>query len=108
MADGATPASRFAPCVPGDPGCGNRDGARENPQCQDGLDNDWMTGIDFDGGASLHGVPIAAPDPQCADRPWWDREAKACGLGAEIAGLALVVKRLQRRVQGTSRGAAAS
>jgi spore coat protein A len=62
---------------PDDPGCRDPSWREEDPECQDGLDNDGRTGIDFDGGASLNGgVPLAAPDPQCVAA--WDRsEASA-------------------------------
>ncbi|MCX5736909.1 MAG: hypothetical protein NTZ61_00130, partial [Proteobacteria bacterium] len=71
---------------PADPACQTAAFTRENSQCQDGLDNDHQTGIDFDGGASLHsGVPIGDPDPQCVGNPWRNTEAANCGLGAELA-----------------------
>lgn len=70
----------------GDPGCKSPDWSREDPACQDALDNDSYAGIDFDGGASLNGgIPITGPDPQCQDKPWRLSEAASCGLGAEIA-----------------------
>jgi hypothetical protein len=59
-------------------------------------------GIDFDGGAAANGgVPIASPDPQCAEA-WRTREAApACGFGAELAfvfaGLHAAQRRLARR-----------
>jgi hypothetical protein len=71
---------------PADPGCNNLIAPTESPQCQDGLNNDGKPGIDFDGGASVNGgVPLDAPDPQCAGRAWWNQEAKSsfCGLGFE-------------------------
>jgi hypothetical protein len=71
---------------PADPGCNNLIAPRENPQCQDGIDNDGKPGIDFDGGASVNGgVPLDVPDPQCAGRAWWNTEGKStfCGLGFE-------------------------
>jgi hypothetical protein len=73
---------------PADPGCQLASSARENPQCQDGLNNDNQPGIDFDGGASVNGgVPLDVPDPQCTSA-WKNREAAAaCGLGAELAAL---------------------
>jgi hypothetical protein len=40
---------------PDDPGCYSPAGRIENPQCQDGVNNDFSTGIDFDGGESLLG-----------------------------------------------------
>jgi cysteine-rich repeat protein len=83
--------------VPGDPGCGSPGAPKENPQCQDGLDNDQKLGIDFDGGASLNGgVPLAAPDPQCV-AAWGDREAQACGIGFELAPLMVLLAGLARR-----------
>jgi cysteine-rich repeat protein len=85
--------------VPDDPGCRTPLSLKENPQCQDGLNNDAKPGIDFDGGASVNGgVPIAAPDPQCG-APWRDLEAStSCGLGFELApALALLVLLRRRR-----------
>ncbi|MCI0637216.1 MAG: IPT/TIG domain-containing protein [Actinobacteria bacterium] len=75
---------------PADPGCQDPTSPRENPQCQDGVDNDADAKIDFDGGASLNGgTPLAAPDPQCAGIPFRDYEKKksACGVGFELAFL---------------------
>jgi hypothetical protein len=70
---------------PADPACQTAAFTRENAQCQDGVNNDGATGIDFDGGASVNGgVPLDVADPQCADKPWRNKEA-ACGLGAELA-----------------------
>ena len=58
-------------------------------QCNDGADNDGDGKIDYDGGLSALGYVAAEVDPQCADKPWKDRERKAssypCGLGAELA-----------------------
>jgi hypothetical protein len=95
---------------PEDPGCRDAKSAREDPQCQDGVNND--TGkdpdpglIDFDGGQSIWGEctgspggcppevsdpdgdGIADPDPECAGRPYRGCEAPQCfcGLGAELA-----------------------
>jgi hypothetical protein len=82
---------------PRDPGCASPSSPRENPQCQDGIDNDGQAGIDFDGGASLHGgVPIAAPDPQCTTA-WSNREAAGCGLGVELLALAAFLAGRRRR-----------
>jgi hypothetical protein len=65
--------------------------------CQDGLDNDNATGIDFDGGASLnHGVPLDVKDPQCT-YAWQNRERSACGLGFEVVLLAPLLARLVRK-----------
>jgi hypothetical protein len=60
---------------PDDPGCVTAGSVTERPRCQDGIDTDQDGAIDFDGGASVNGgVPLAAPDPQCAGAPWRDRE----------------------------------
>jgi hypothetical protein len=89
----------------GDPGCGSPSGAREDPQCQDGLNNDpgQDTLIDFDGGASA-GLPLEQqtdPDPQCAGQPSKNREALpqgtgGCGIGPELLLLGLALERLRR------------
>ena len=43
-------------------------------------------GVDFDGGLSVLGYAATAPDPQCADEPWKNKEASGgCGLGFELA-----------------------
>jgi len=77
---------------PADPGCNNLIAPRENPQCQDGLNNDGQYGVDFDGGFSVTGVPGPA-DPQCAGRAWWYKESKSgfCGLGFEALFVVLPV-----------------
>ena len=85
---------------PADPGCNNLIAPRENPQCQDGLNNDGKPGIDFDGGASVNGgVPLDVPDPQCAGRAWWNKEAKStfCGLGFECVLVLLPIAWLRAR-----------
>ncbi len=71
----------------------------EDPQCQDGLNNDGKPGIDFDGGASVNGgVPLDVPDPQCAGRAWWNKEAApTCGLGFEVAPILAVIAWRRRR-----------
>jgi spore coat protein A len=84
--------------VPDDPGCRDPLWTLENPQCQDGVDNDGQTGIDFDGGASVNdGVPISVPDPQCS-AAWRNRESKPrCGLGWELGVvMALLARRHSR------------
>jgi len=73
-----------------DPACQTAASPRERSQCQDGLDNDGDGRRDFDGGVSILGAghpDVTAPDPQCLDQPWRNREsaAKACGLGFELA-----------------------
>jgi subtilisin len=89
--------------APDDPGCGNPLNDREDPQCQDGINNDPGEDalVDFDGGASLNGgVPLTAPDPQCVDKPWRASEANRCGLGAELALVAALLplaRRARRR-----------
>jgi hypothetical protein len=83
---------------PEDPGCRTPLAGLERTQCQDGLNNDGQTGIDFDGGASLNGgVPITVKDPQCS-AGWKGSEAPAsCGIGYELALLAPLLARLTRR-----------
>jgi len=86
----------------GDLGCRFASSYRENPQCQDGLNNDAQPGIDFDGGASVHGgVPLSTPDPQCT-AAWRDREAATsrCGLGFELVLLLAPLHLLARRRTG--------
>jgi hypothetical protein len=94
-----------------DPGCRDALSVRENPQCQDGLDNDGQAGIDFDGGAALDldsdGFIDAAfnpdtpavgdPDPQCVGKPWGTSEKPGCGLGGELALLLPLLGALRRR-----------
>ena len=90
----------------GDPGCFGPLWNLEDPECQDGLNNAGRPGVDFDGGASVLGAPIDAPDPDCVGRPWSDHErARGCGLGAEL-GLALpLLAALRRRRCPPSRSA---
>jgi subtilisin family serine protease len=72
-----------------DPGCQGPLSPSESPACDDGLDNDGDGGIDWDG---------APRDPQCIDRPWAGSEKPhACGLGWELALLALPALRARRR-----------
>jgi hypothetical protein len=95
----------------GDPGCQNPSSAREDPQCQDGLNNDPGQDalIDFDGGASA-GLPLeqqTAPDPQCIDMPYRDLErvlqSSGCGIGPELLLLGLALGRLRRGAAGARR-----
>ena len=84
----------------GDPACASPTSPRENTECQDGINNDWSTGIDFDGGASVNGgVPLSTPDRQCVGKPWRNSEAisQTCGLGFELVFLAPLLARLTRR-----------
>jgi hypothetical protein len=89
----------------GDPGCLDPGWPRENPQCQDGLNNDPGQDalIDFDGGASA-GLPPeqqTEPDPQCAGAPWRDQEAAqavtGCGIGPELLILVPLLAAARRR-----------
>jgi probable HAF family extracellular repeat protein len=87
---------------PYDPGCRNPEWTREDPQCQDGINNDPNQDdlIDFDGGLSALGYVATNPDPECLDRPWRKIEARAggCGLGVELALLLpLLIWMRQRR-----------
>ena len=95
-----------------DPGCQAPTSAKENPQCQDGVDNDGQPGLDFDGGASLNGgVPLGAADPQ-GTAPWLDREAlppgAGCGIGPELLLLGplgwMAVRRARARRCAARRG----
>lgn len=93
-----------------DVGCAAIGGGRENPQCQDGIDNDGQSGIDFDGGSSLDldedghvdasfnpgAPPIGAPDPQCVNTPSRNAEAAGCGLGPELTLLIGALTALRR------------
>jgi hypothetical protein len=88
---------------PADVGCAGLSAGSESPQCQDGIDNDNDGSIDFDGGAAANGgVPLGAPDPTCANRPWRDWEtspppAPGCGIGPEIALLLPLIRAIRRR-----------
>jgi hypothetical protein len=84
--------------------------AREPEQFQDGLNNDNLTGIDFDGGDSLDITPrdglidvefnpdtpeVGDADPECVGRPSKNRERTGgCGLGFEVVFLAPLLGRL--------------
>ena len=63
------------------------------PACSDGLDNDGDNAIDFDGGASVFGSPVAPPDLHCSSLTD-DREAApprpTCGIGPEPALVPLI------------------
>jgi hypothetical protein len=72
-----------------DPGCLGPFSPSESPACDDGLDNDGDGGTDWDG---------APPDSYCVDHPWRASERPpACGVGPELALLALPLARLRRR-----------
>ena len=85
---------------PADVGC--RDGMYgfEAPACSDGINNDPGQDalIDFDGGLSVLGYIASAPDPQCLDVPWKNKEGQGgCGLGFELALILPGLMRLRRR-----------
>ena len=96
--------------APSDPGCQDAEGQREDPQCQDGVNNDPAQDalIDFDGGISA-GLPpeeITQPDPQCQGIAWRNRErARSCGLGFELASVLIVLLAWRPRRSGTERRA---
>ena len=97
----------------GDPACRDTLFPREHAACQDGANNDFADDlVDFDGGVSIHGAcaggscppgvsdpdqdGVADPDPQCG-APWRNNEnTSGCGLGFELAALALLLARLRR------------
>jgi hypothetical protein len=56
---------------------------REDPQCQDGINNDpgQDAFIDFDGGLSALGSVVSDADPQCVGLAWKNKEKTGCGLG---------------------------
>jgi spore coat protein A len=87
---------------PGDPGCGHPLSPKEDPQCQDGVNNDGRLGTDFDGGESVLGPGNGdpdGPDPQCTS-PSKNSEGgrRSCGLGYELVPLlALLAWPLGRR-----------
>jgi len=106
----------------GDSGCYDVSSPRENPQCQDGLNNDSQTGIDFDGGALLDidpqdgfidaefnaaTPPVGTADPECW-AAYVNKERKTqtghrCGLGFELALVLPLVLRLWQRRRSVSR-----
>lgn len=59
--------------------------------CNDGLDNDGDGLIDFDGAG------VGSPDPRCIGAPWRNSEARACGLGTELAIALPLILALRRR-----------
>jgi arylsulfatase A-like enzyme len=78
-----------------DPGCGFPYSDRENPACSDGLDNAGDGAVD-------------AADPQCASPsgPAESAPGSSCGLGAELAGLLLLLRGAARRAGRGDRSAA--
>lgn len=74
----------------GDLGCKAPDGPREDPKCQNGLNDDAKPGTDFDAGVSVLGAGNGnpqGPDPECVNKPWRadEKPAGSCGLGFEVA-----------------------
>jgi hypothetical protein len=73
----------------GDPGCKDPSAPRENPKCQNGINDDNQKGTDFDGGVSVLGAGNGNPqgaDPECVNKPWKSEEkSSGCGLGFEVA-----------------------
>jgi glucose/arabinose dehydrogenase len=70
---------------PADPGCANADSAKENPQCNDLVDNDGDSLIDLN-------------DPGCMNRPFRNKEGNTgCGIGFELALLLPALAALRRR-----------
>lgn len=90
---------------PQDIGCKDALWQDENPQCDDGADNDNDGKRDWDGVGGAYPV-----DPQCTDKPWANREASSCGLGAELALLLplLLCRRRRRATRGFSVAALAA
>ena len=86
-----------------DLGCASPTGVRENPQCQDGIDNDGGVGTDFDGGVSILGAGNGDPngaDPHCssfADNREAQTAGASCGLGPELALAIGALAALRRR-----------
>jgi hypothetical protein len=71
----------------GDSACQDATSLREDPQCQDGINNDPGQDpdpglIDFDGGLSALGYVASDPDPQCVGLPWKNKERTGCGIGS--------------------------
>lgn len=76
---------------PDDPGCLDANSPREDPACDDGVDNDGDGGIDWNGGST------ESPDPQCTTAHGPRETPNGCGLGAELAGvLAALLSRTRR------------
>jgi hypothetical protein len=74
-----------------DPGCRDPRSPLEDPACDDGLDNDGDGRID-------------AADPACVGRAWYGVEsARRCGLGAELAPLAVALAVALRRRRASAR-----
>jgi hypothetical protein len=86
--------------LPGDIGCSSHRSNVEAPRCQDGIDNDLDSRVDFDGGASVNGgVPLGPPDPQCTS-PTIGSEAPAtygCAIGPELMLLVPLLAAARRR-----------
>ena len=72
---------------------------REDPECQNGIDDDGDGRIDFDGGRAANGgTQLASPDPQCKTAAQ-QSESGACGLGFEGGLAALLVAWRRRKIR---------
>ncbi|MCI0636987.1 MAG: hypothetical protein L0206_24190 [Actinobacteria bacterium] len=87
---------------PSDPGCRDPSGIKEDPLCDDDLDNDndgkidW-DGVDTNGDGDFTDPGEVPPDTYC-DQGWKNREKARCGLGFELVlGLAVLVSLRGRR-----------
>jgi hypothetical protein len=74
-----------------DLGCRDGTSVREDPQCQEGINNDPGQDpdpglIDFDGGLSALGYVASDPDPQCVGLAWKNKERNGLRPGLLRAG----------------------
>ena len=76
--------------------------ASEKPDCDDDIDNDGDTRVDWDGGG------VGLPDLQCQNDPNRVTESVnsngGCGLGLEVAPLLLAAGLVRVRRRGRRRG----
>jgi hypothetical protein len=96
---------------PGDPACRSPGYVLgEDRQCQNGIDDNGDSLIDYDGGASFDrdgdgfidaefnpDTPAVTHRSSQCDRPWIGSESRFCGLGAELALLLPPLMWLNRR-----------
>jgi hypothetical protein len=79
--------------VNGDPGCGGSpNNVREDPACNDGIDNDGDGKVDYDGFGGFY-----EPDPNCGIANKNKETASGCGLGFELMLLLARLRALRRR-----------